>query len=154
MPGFFDADFRLEKNPDDFAVVVMFVLGLIFSAVADLDVTFAPIFAPCSRELAVLVDLTAGTLFAVLLAVGADFLAMLCSFLTLAKSDVGERSFWVLAGRPFVRSAFGVFVPAAFCFETSAALSKIVCASLLPSSSPLLTSLASTLSSFVFSKRA
>ena len=123
MPGFFDADLRLEKNAEGF-VVITFALGLLDDSVPKtLDVGFASALAVVWR---------ASELFA-------DFEIVVLELL-LDNAEVlltsGRVVFVSLASElrgplldDFVDTPFVVdFSPVVFCFVILAALSRISCA--------------------------
>ena len=121
VPGFFDADCRLEKKPD----------GLVFTVLA----------------FPLVEDESAGGVFVP---------AFASAFADECRASEPNAFLVAIAFSPFLasigRASLVSFSSIVFCFETTAALSMIFCASLFPWSSPLLTNLGRTFSTFVTSR--
>lgn len=127
MPGFFDADLRLEKNAEGF-VVITFALSLLDDSVPrTLDVDFASPLAVVWRASELFVDFELVALE--LLLDGAKV------FLTSGRVVFVSFASEIRGPLPddFVDTPFVVdFSPAAFCFVILAALSRISCANFFP----------------------
>ena len=165
VPGFFEADFRLENSDDGFGttwLILIFAEGLLedeVGAVALLSVLAG--WAPL---------LVATAFFAVEAGDGFDDEAASVGFFVAgtAGGRLSRGRFTPLTGSgagplPIAELEVAVFdavttpvpvFPFAFCFESAAALSSTFCARPLIFSLLLLSSFGNTLSSFVFSSSA
>ena len=127
MPGFFDADLRLEKNAEGF-VVITFALSLLEDSVPKtLDVDFASALAVVWRASELFDDFEVVVLELLLDKVEVFFTSSRVVFASFA-SAIREPLLDDFVDTPFVVD----FSPVAFCFVILAALSRISCANFFP----------------------
>ncbi len=127
MPGFFDADLRLEKNAEGF-VVITFALGLLDDSVPKtLDVDFASALTVVWRASELFANFEIVVLELLLGNVEGFLTSGRVVFVSFASEIRGPLL------DDFVATPFDVdFSPAAFCFVILAALSRISCANFFP----------------------
>lgn len=127
VPGFFDADLRLEKNAEGF-VVITFALGLLDESVPKtLAVDFASALAVAWRASELFADFEVVVLELLLDKAEAFLTSDRAVFTSFASETRG------LLPDGFVDTPFEVdFSPAALCFVMLAALSRICCANFFP----------------------
>ena len=127
MPGFFDADLRLEKNAEGF-VVITFALGLLDDSVPKtFDVDFASALAVVWRASELFADFEIVVLELLLDKAEGFLTSGRVVFVSFASGIRGPLL------DDFVDTPFDVdFSPLAFCFVILAALSRISCANFFP----------------------